>query len=304
MGQPGERILYTRKRFFHTIALQWVQKVSETIFVSVKYGKETSRMNVSGVAKAVGSAQARPQGAAVQTDSQSKGIQNQIANAREKLQKLSENKDLTSEEKMKRRQEIQQQITELERQLRQHQMEQRKERSKGGSTMEDFLGDRPKAAPARSAKTGRGMSKAGMQALISADVSMKQAQVQGSVSARLQGQAMVLQGEIRRDKDLGIDVRKKEEELADLNRRTQELTASRISALADTVRESQKAAEAEADSKAEPKDSSAVEKKEKEEKEQGSGPEFHGDFGRFYDGMLQDRNSFDDIGFGKEQSSQ
>ena len=61
------------------------------------------------------------------TDSVSKNIQNQIANAQKQLQELSANKDMSIEEKMKKRQEIQQQITDLNNQLRQHQIEQRKE---------------------------------------------------------------------------------------------------------------------------------------------------------------------------------
>ena len=43
-------------------------------------------------------------------DSVSKNIQNQIANAQKQLQELSANKEMSIEEKMKKRQEIQQQI--------------------------------------------------------------------------------------------------------------------------------------------------------------------------------------------------
>ena len=55
------------------------------------------------------------------SDSYSRSIQKQIANAKEQLQQLSANKDMTMEEKMKKRQEIQKQINELNNQLRQHQ---------------------------------------------------------------------------------------------------------------------------------------------------------------------------------------
>ena len=60
------------------------------------------------------------------TDSVSKNIQNQIANAQKQLQELSANENMSAEEKMKKRQEIQQQITDLNNQLRQHQIEQKK----------------------------------------------------------------------------------------------------------------------------------------------------------------------------------
>ena len=59
-------------------------------------------------------------------DSYSKNIQNQIANAQKQLQELSSNEGMTLEEKMKKRQEIQQQISDLNMQLRQHQIEQRR----------------------------------------------------------------------------------------------------------------------------------------------------------------------------------
>ena len=60
-------------------------------------------------------------------DAVSKGIQQQIANAQKRLQEISSDDTLSMEEKMKKRQEIQQEITNLNQQLRQHEMEMRKE---------------------------------------------------------------------------------------------------------------------------------------------------------------------------------
>ena len=54
------------------------------------------------------------------TDSVAKSIQNQIANAKKQLQELASNKDMQPEEKMKKKQEIQQEINSLNQQLRQH----------------------------------------------------------------------------------------------------------------------------------------------------------------------------------------
>ena len=62
----------------------------------------------------------------MQSDSYTKNIQRQIADAQQKLQDLSSNEELSLEDKMKKRQEIQQEITNLNQQLRQHQMEQRR----------------------------------------------------------------------------------------------------------------------------------------------------------------------------------
>ena len=105
-------------------------------------------------------------------DSVSKNIQNQIANAQQKLQDLSSNEEMSLEDKMKKRQEIQQEINNLNQQLRQHQIEQRKEQqSKNSSSMDDMVAGTKNT----SAKKGTGLSQAGMRAMISADSSMKQA---------------------------------------------------------------------------------------------------------------------------------
>ena len=77
-------------------------------------------------------------GMAQANDSVSKNIQNQIANAQQKLQDLSSNEELSLEDKMKKRQEIQQEITNLNQQLRQHQIEHRKEQQRKKSSMDDI----------------------------------------------------------------------------------------------------------------------------------------------------------------------
>ncbi len=74
------------------------------------------------------------------TDSYSRNIQNQIADAQKQLQELSSNKDMTQEEKMNKRQELQQQISDLNVQLRQHQMEQRREKQQKQSSFDDMIG--------------------------------------------------------------------------------------------------------------------------------------------------------------------
>lgn len=61
------------------------------------------------------------------TDAYSKSIESRIVAAEKELQGLSEDKEMSAEEKMKKRQEIRQKITELENQLRQHQTRQRRE---------------------------------------------------------------------------------------------------------------------------------------------------------------------------------
>ena len=176
-------------------------------------------------------------GMAQANDSVSKNIQNQIANAQQKLQDLSSNEELSLEDKMKKRQEIQQEITNLNQQLRQHQIEQRKEQQSKKSSMDDMVAGTKNT----SAKKGTGLSQAGMRAMISADSSMKQAKVQGSMATQMEGRAGVLESEIKQDAGKGNTEKK---ELADLQAKAQSATASQMSSLSDANKSMEEAAKA------------------------------------------------------------
>ncbi len=175
-------------------------------------------------------------------DSYSRDIQNQIANAQKQLQELSSNKDMPLEEKMKKRQEIQQKINDLNMQLRQHQAEQRKEKQQAkGSSMDDMQDG---TRSGKAGNEGSGLSQASMAAMISAGSSMKQAKAKGSVAIKMEGRAGVLEYEIKLDKTRGNDTQKKEEELADVTQKAQAATSSQISVLADASRTMEEAAKA------------------------------------------------------------
>ena len=178
-------------------------------------------------------------GMAQANDSVSKNIQNQIANAQQKLQDLSSNEELSLEDKMKKRQEIQQEITNLNQQLRQHQIEQRKEQQSKKSSMDDMVAGTKNT----SAKKETSLSQAGMRAMISADSSIKQAKVQGSMATQMEGRAGVLESEIKQDAGKG-NTEKKEEELADLQAKAQSATASQMSSLSDANKSMEEAAKA------------------------------------------------------------
>lgn len=208
-------------------------------------------MTINGISGA--NTQAAQIGMNQAMDSYSKNIQNQIANAQKQLQELSSNEEMTLEEKMKKRQEIQQQISDLNMQLRQHQIEQRKEQQSKGASMDDMLGGNRTAA--ESGNKGSGLSQASMQAMISADSSMKQAKVQGSVATQMQGRANVLKAEIKQSGSTEA----KEAELADLEQKAVNATASQMNTLAEANKAVSEAAAAE---RTEKKTSDAKEEKE------------------------------------------
>ncbi|MDE6712725.1 MAG: FlxA-like family protein [Lachnospiraceae bacterium] len=182
-------------------------------------------------------------------DSYSRNIQSQIANAQKQMQELSSNENLSLEEKMKKRQEIQQQISDLNTQLRQHQMEQRraamdgsKKQQASGSSMDDLLGGTKKAGKTKAGSKSTGISQAGMTAMISADSSMKQAKVQGSMATNLEGTARVLKFEIEMDKKRGVDTQKQEEDLAELEENALKATASQMHTLSEANKTLEEAA--------------------------------------------------------------
>ena len=203
-------------------------------------------------------------------DSVSKNIQNQIANAQKQLQEISSNKEMSLEEKMKKRQEIQQQITDLNNQLRQHQIEQRKEQQAKKSSMDDMLGGSKKTDP-KAGKQSTGLSQASMTAIISADSAMAQAQVQGSVATKMEGRVGVLESEIKLDSARGGNVEKKQEELAEVEQKAIEAQSAQMDTLADANKKLEVAAKADQqtektddkDKKTDKKDTVSNEKDEK-----------------------------------------
>ena len=185
-------------------------------------------------------------------DSVSKSIQKQISNAQKALQELSSNKEMGVEEKMKRRQEIQKQITELNNQLRQHQIEQRKEQQAKKTSMDDMLGGTRRTAH-KGGNQGVGLSQTSMKAMMSADSAREQAQVQSSVATKMEGRAGILESEIKLDSARGGDVEKKQEELAEVEQKVAKVQSEQMNTLEEANKELEAAAKA--DQQAEKTDS-------------------------------------------------
>lgn len=170
-------------------------------------------------------------------DAVSKRLQQQIDNAQKKLQEISGNSEMSTEEKMKMRQEIQKEIADLNSQLRQHQMELRKKETEEAKKKQEE--NASAAEQSNRSKTGKNgavdvqLSAEGMQAMISADGAMKQAKVQGSVASTMEGRANVLEVEIQLDGARGGDTSAKEAQLADARQTAQEAAASQMSTLAE-----------------------------------------------------------------------
>lgn len=198
-------------------------------------------MKVNGIAGM--NTQMGQMGMSKATDSYSKNIQNQIASAQNQLKELSANKEMSLEEKMKKRQEIQKQISDLNNQLRQHQVEQRKQKQQEkNSSMDDMLGA-GNTRKAKAGKKGGGLSQASMKALISAGGALSQAQAGEQITTQISGQANVLKSEIKLDKQAGLDTAAKEEELAKVEENLAGATASQIENLGKASEEMREASQ-------------------------------------------------------------
>lgn len=93
-----------------------------------------------------------------------------------------------------------------------------------------------------------------MSAMVTSQTAMKQATAQRSVQTRLDGHAGVLESEIKQDKALGGDTKKKEEELADTEERSNDLTAAQGQTLSEATKAMKEAREADlAEARAEKK---------------------------------------------------
>jgi len=200
-------------------------------------------MTINGISGS--NTQVRQMGMNEAADAYSRNIQNQIANAQKELQELSSNEDMSSEEKMKKRQEIQQQISDLNVQLRQHQAEQRREKQQAkGSSMDGMSGGTRGTGNVKAGSKSTGLSEASMTAIISAEGSIKQANAQGSAATKMEGRAGVLKSEMKLDQARGNDTGKKQEELAEAEQKAQTAESSQLSTLADASKTMEEAAKA------------------------------------------------------------
>ena len=181
-----------------------------------------------------------------QTDPMVKDLQRQIEDLQNRIKELSSNPDLTPEMKSKKRQELQKQISDLEMQLRQRQMEVKREevmKRQEKYSMDEMLGTKQQEKKADEQNTG--FSSGSMEAIISADISMTQADVHGSTARKLEGRAGVLEAEIKQDSAMGCKPEGKEEALAETRAKANEATTAQLGALAQANETAKKAAEAE-----------------------------------------------------------
>ena len=189
---------------------------------------------------------------------------------------------MSTEEKMKKRQEIQKEISELNSQLRQHQMEmQKKEAEEAKKKQAESASAAERSGDSRKENVKNGqvdvqISAEGMQAMISADGAMKQAKVQGSVANSMEGRAGVLEVEIKLDGARNGDTSAKEAQLADVRQKAGEAEASQMRTLAEVGEALSEADKAEAAGTRKEDAEETDDKKERKDNEAAAGMEESG----------------------------
>lgn len=165
-------------------------------------------------------------------DAVTRGLQSQIEELQRQMQNLAADESLTMEEKLKKKQELQDKIMDLQNQLQKHQAEQRQMQKE----------ERTKAAEQKS------YDETGMQTVISSDAAMKNAQIQESTASRMDGRAAVLRSEM--ELDAGRDsspLKSKTDELARVEQGAENARSTQMQILGKTNQNLSDAAKAESD---------------------------------------------------------
>lgn len=233
-----------------------------------------------GKISAVGSASGGQAAGIRLIDTVSRNIENEIFGIQRKMQELTSNEEIPAEEKMRKRQELQQEMSRLNAELRRHQAEvsreQRKEamaseekeaqgqdsvsdtgsaqeRSSAAGVQEEkdakSAGQTDGSADAKSIDkgiedVGAELTLSGIGAMLAADSSVQQAKSQGVVVGKIESGIAILKGEIRQDKLYGTNVERKEEILAKQRKKVSRALGAQFSALGNakqTMKENVKA---------------------------------------------------------------
>lgn len=200
-----------------------------------------------------------------QEDAVIKNAQKQIEALNKQLQTLSENEDMEPKIKAEKKQELQKQINELNTQIRQREIELRKEKQ---------TANQPSESNPRQAKneesSGAGFTKSVTGGLISVSNALKGAKDLNGLNKRLTGRAGELNAEIKADLSRGADTAAKEKELEKVNKGIKSTAEGSVKMLADAKEELDKSEKEDDEVKTDgmyDKDGNRIEDKDDNERE-------------------------------------
>ena len=147
-------------------------------------------------------------------DNQLQAIEKQITDVQNQIQKISENKNMSDEQKAERRKELQQQLQDLNKQLMERKIEIQKEKREKNI----------KNNVSNNNTNSKDTTEFSVEGLISASNAMKQIKTTNTVKTSIEGEARVLKSEIKMDKSRGVNTDNKESRLAKVNEKVSDIT--------------------------------------------------------------------------------
>lgn len=191
----------------------------------------------------------------IAVDAETKSFQNQIANAQTQLQKLSANREMSSEEKAEKRQEIQKQIMELNNMLREHKMEMRRKKQQQAaeeaaksdkqqkeqkqddqnkSVEEKLVEEKPQITETN------GLSSKRVKSIVAANSTIDRVKSQESISKNLKSRVRILETEINQAQQNGGYVDAKNGEIESLENKVEKISGAKMNIISSAIKEIRK----------------------------------------------------------------
>ena len=170
-------------------------------------------MQIGAVNQVQGNEQTQNNGSHVnKQDPRIKSIQSQIENVRKRLNELSANDNMSVEQKIERRKQLNEQMKELTERLSQVQMEIQQENMRKAEK-----GKSEQSNDSKNQSNNSGVKNVGLsENIISADLSLKQMQEFESFKAGMEGYKNILKNQIKQDIKRGVNTENKEKELSEI----------------------------------------------------------------------------------------
>lgn len=164
-------------------------------------------------------------------------LQKQIDEKRKQMQELGKDESLPPEQKQKKRQSLEQEIAELEAQKNQAEMAAKQKERQEAEAKQVRHNDE---AYSRSKDGDTALISArGMKAMITAGQAIEMADVTNGVKKSMEGEAGVLESEIKLDQASGADTTRKEQRLHEIEEKTSDLNRQSIADLDEANEELQ-----------------------------------------------------------------
>lgn len=215
-------------------------------------------------------------------DAMIKSLQKQIDGAKEELRELNQNKNMSPEEKMEKRKEIQQKIQDLSKQISQREMDIRKQAQE--KKAKELQEQAEKNAPKSELEEKQQSSVAAevILTVMGVEAAMDQVNVKQSVKKDLEGKTGVLKAEIELDTARGGSAAAKKDQLAETENKINDINSDMMSDISDINKDIKENSSKNSEVKNKGDQNGEEENDEKEKDENGESPSAEGKASPYY----------------------